>query len=245
MGHTIKEIPFEERPRERCLSHGAECLGLRELLAVLIGTGPKGKGCLGLAEDLIRRSGGGESADVFDDSLLFKILKEDGALLLTDLKGLGVAARARLLASFEFARRYNRYLETNNLTSRADLKSLSNLKRQVLKTISKQMRESRKEWVGVIPIYSPQRVGEFCLIEWGTRFHTNFDARTLFSKLFTLRADGFFLAHNHPSGNCDPSQTDYSLTQQMQWLGQQLNIRLIDHCIVSSRDAFWLGNEVK
>ncbi len=238
---TIKELSADERPRERSLRHGAECLSTRELLAVIIGSGPRAKGCLGLAEDLFKRGILPSKVDL-EDEQFFASLDTDGSLLLTDIKGLGLATKARLLALFEFSKRFARYRESK---TRGRLRySPTKLKRQAQKRLSESLRSSAKEWIGFVPIYSSNRVGDFCVIEFGTRFHVNFDPKNLFSKLFTLNAVAFFLMHNHPSGALEPSAADHLLTQQIQILGKQLNTYLIDHCVVSSKGFSWVSEEI-
>lgn len=246
MSETIKNIPLEERPRERCIKHGADCLSIRELLALIIGSGPRGKGCLGLAEEIVLRGCGPsgsvrKSTSEDDDLMIFRRMRDDGGPLLTDIKGLGAASKARLLATFDFARRYSIFIENHSAEKKPSKRSLSKLKNLAAKEIPARLSRSRKEWVGFIPVYSSYRVGEICMVEWGTRFHTNFDPKSLFSKLFQLGAPGFFLVHNHPSDLQEASEADYALTQQIQLLGRQLNTHLIDHGIVSTQALTWLG----
>src|SRR5256885_1430953 len=101
----ISAQPQAERPRERCLRVGAQNLSLRECLALLIGSGPPGKGCLGLAADILQLAGA--DSEVEQEEIFFRGLESIAAAQLLPLKGLGVAGRARLLAAFELARRYS------------------------------------------------------------------------------------------------------------------------------------------
>lgn len=236
MTKRMKEILEEERPRERCLEHGPECLSVRELLAIIIGSGPQGKGCLGLAEEILNR--GGQESD------LFRQWSEEGSLLLNDISGLGEAGKARLLATFELARRYAQFAKTEKQASIRRISkndSVSKLKKLVLRQISKPLSGARNEWIGFVPVYSAERIGEFCLLEMGTRFHVNFDPKNLFSKLFRLGARGFFLLHNHPAGTLAASESDHVLTHQLRLLGKHLNTELIDHGIITSDAHLWMN----
>lgn len=239
----IHDIPLDERPRERCLRYGADCLSLRELIAIVLGSGPRGKGCYGLADDLIGRVGTNEILAKPEkiEEIFFKHLKDEGELPLSDLKGLGEASKARLLAVFEFARRYHSLAKTRTKGVRGLKSNGSKIRAIAESKVTSRLKASHREWLGLIPIYRPDRLGEFCIVEWGVRSHINFEARRLFSKLFALKADAFILIHNHPSGDCRASNEDHELTLKLQALARQLHTPLMDHCIVTRNEAFWFG----
>src|SRR5688572_25912123 len=100
----IAQTPYMERPRERCLSAGADALSVRECLAIVLGTGPKAVGCLGLASHLLE--GFGAKDDLDDEVLLFHVIDRPELLGGLQCKGLGPVGRSRLLALFSIARRY-------------------------------------------------------------------------------------------------------------------------------------------
>src|SRR4051812_5909277 len=101
----IERIPPQERPRERCLEKGADCLSLRECLALVLGSGPRSVGCLGLSSRVLGRAGEGLSEDE-QERAFFTAMEVAPRAHLEPIAGLGEAGRARLMAAFELGRRY-------------------------------------------------------------------------------------------------------------------------------------------
>jgi DNA repair protein RadC len=87
--------------------------------------------------------------------------------------------------------------------------------------------------LGFIPYHRDRTLGELCLVEHGARTHVNADATELFARVLALRPKGFFLAHNHPSGDLRPSPSDLELTDQVECLARQLGTPLLGHWIVA------------
>ncbi|HAR43225.1 MAG TPA: hypothetical protein DCS07_11455 [Bdellovibrionales bacterium] len=231
---AIAKIPVSERPRERCLESGPGHLSFRECLAVILGTGPQKHGCLGLSEIILSQPGKGFSTA--EQERAFFTAMEAGGGNLSSIEGLGPAGRARLLASFEMARRYAafRIKKTPKLTLIGTEYSypppLSTL---ALDKIGDFLRSSAFEWLGFVPLHRTGELGDFCLVEKGARTHVNTDPVELFARVLAVRPKGFFLFHNHPSGDTTPSTHDRSLTQETSRLGREFGIRLLGHWIVA------------
>jgi DNA repair protein RadC len=229
---NITQTPVSERPRERCLSRGASSLSLRECLALILGSGPPGVGCLGLAHRIATRPGEGLSATE-EERAFFTSIEVSPTALMQEIPGLREANQAKLLAAFEIGRRYALFRENrqgiHTLRKNADLSDLALLK------ISHELRSEAREWLGFIPYYRNSELGELCVIERGVRTHVNIDPAELFARLLALRPSGFFLAHNHPSGDATPSEQDFDLTRKVASLAKQFGIRLISHWIVTSQ----------
>lgn len=216
----VADQPEKERPRERLLSEGPSVLSLRECLAVLLGSGPPQVGCLGLAQQILER---------MPEEQLFASIDGAGATVLSDLRGLGPAGRARLLAAFELARRFAAFEKEKKKKARA-----SGIPGRAIAKIPLELRRASREWLGFVPVYSNGRVGAFCLVELGLRSHVHFDPTELFGRLLPLRSAGFFLFHNHPSGRLRPSRSDRDLTSWVARLSLDLGIQFGGHWIVGA-----------
>lgn len=229
---NIKAIPTDERPRERCLREGPRCLSTRECLAIIIGTGPRGVGCFGVADNLIERYGNGES--------FFRSLDHSTSDDLLDIKGIGPTARSRLLACFELARRHSAHREQIAATDQLLHRSESSFESQISTKIPDRRRSESREWFGFVPLYPSGKIGELTITELGARTHVNVDPGEFFARVLVLRPSGIVLVHNHPSGELRASEDDRHLTLRIREICAQLGINLLGHAIVSSRGTRWI-----
>jgi DNA repair protein RadC len=236
----IHQVPQLERPRERCLTLGAHSLSIRECLALIIGSGPPGEGCLGLAHKIVSRPGEGLGIPE-QERAFFTAMESSPQSALSEIHGLGEASRARLLAAFELGRRYAQF--RNNQNSIRRIPAPSELTQQALEKINPALRAEAKEWIGFLPFYRNGELGELCIVEKGVRTHVNVDPTEFFARLLALRPAGFFLSHNHPSGNPTPSPQDFELTKKVSDLARDLGIRHLGHWIVSEQSERLIGME--
>ncbi len=242
----IQSLPKAEQPRERCLNQGPESLSLRECLAVLFGSGPKDIGCLGLAQNVLDHLGSGmepaELETVFFTTLELHLNNHSDFRSLSSIfgriKGFGPASLSRLWVAIELGRRYLAVKESrkkiNIKTNKYSFLELA------FHRIPMKLRLEPKEWLGFVPVFSKENVGHLCIVEKGARTHVNTDPVELFARLLPLRPKGFFLFHNHPSGNLEPSQDDYELTEKMRSLSEKFSIPLLGHGIVSAGEQRWV-----
>jgi DNA repair protein RadC len=237
----IGNTPLAERPRERCLEKGPQSLSLRECIALIIGSGPKGLGCMGIATELLNRPGVGLSTQD-EERAFFMAMELAASSLLHGVSGMGNATRARMMATFELARRYALHREQSK-RPRTRVVSASSLARVALDKVPVHLRNEAREWLGFIPYYRSGQTGDLCIVEHGVRTHVNIDPAELFARLLALRPQAFHLVHNHPSGNTDPSPPDYDLTHRVQGLARQLGIRLLGHWIVAPEAERWIEVE--
>jgi DNA repair protein RadC len=227
-----------ERPRERCLKHGSEVLSLRECLALLFGTGPRGMGALGVAQELLDSSGLDLPSSDAERAFFLAMDRIKPGAPLPQVKGLGPAHLSKLLAAFELAKRYARLQLENQRRARSlgQGKPLSKqrIMEQALSRITPEWRNSTTEWIGFVPIYRSGGVGEFCLICRGSSQRLQFEPIELFLRLLPIRPAGFVLFHNHPSGDLRPSAEDQELTRQVRKLASSFEIALLAHWIIGS-----------
>lgn len=232
----MNTIPLAERPRERCLEKGAYSLSLRECLALILGSGPRDSGCLGLAHKILSRPGDG-LGPTDEERAFFVAMENSGTASLEGIGGLGPAGKAKLLAAFEIGRRYANYRQA---PARQTPSALPDLADEALAQIGAAPRNEPREWLGFVPVHRSGEVGSLCVVERGVRTHVNVDPAELFARLLALRPKAFFLAHNHPSGNLTPSAEDYHLTRNVDELARALGLKLVGHWIVSPRGEHWL-----
>lgn len=236
----IHQLPLSERPRERCLAFGAETLSLRECIAILLGSGPKGKGCMGVAADFMRL---GQNSDLqtsedVDKHFLTQWL-HTGPALLQDISGLGPAQRARLLACFEIAKRLHSVTASANIPSSLNL---SVLEKRAFNKVSFSERTAHEEWFGFIGVFKTGRVTSLQIIARGGSQQVTVDRQKLFRELLLTGAPAFILLHNHPSGDLNPSSDDLLLTASIKSLAAELSLQLLSHLIISAEHAYSFAN---
>ncbi|MBI2604907.1 MAG: hypothetical protein HYW49_02380 [Deltaproteobacteria bacterium] len=248
----IRHCHDSEKPRERCLAGGAECLSLRECLALLLGSGPRGEGCMGLSARILERSGsariydarfndvGFGDAGANDARALFTALESSGLGFLQNIKGLGPAGKGRILAAFELARRYAVLKARAATGSEENERHLGVLARKAVQKIPDGLRSAPREWLGFVGVTGTGAVMDLCVVERGVRTHVNVDPAAFFARLLALRPAAFFMAHNHPSGSLLPSQEDQLLTVKMETLAAEFGIRFLGHAIVTAQAVKWI-----
>lgn len=235
----MDSTPPSERPRERCLTQGARCLSLRECMALILGSGPRGVGCMGVASSILSRAGEGLPEDE-QERAFFTALETSGGAHLQGIAGLGEANQARVLAAFELGRRYANYREKNRQLEPRPKGRSSSLPEEAFDRIEASWRSEPKEWLAFVPVYRTGRLGDFCLVEHGVRTHVNVDPVELFARLLALRPSGFYLFHNHPSGDLTPSPSDVDLTMKVKQMAAHFGIRLLGHGIVTTLGERWV-----
>lgn len=207
----VRELPREERPRERLLRKGSESLTDVELVAILLRTGRPGLSVLDLSRRLIAESGG------------LSGLLGSGANALRQA-GLGPAKAATLLASIEIGRRLARARlpEREPLTHPAAVASYLSL-RYTLKA---------QETMGALFLDTRNRLIDDQEIFRGTLNRAAVEPRAILKKGLLCDAAGFVLFHTHPSGDPSPSAEDVAFTRRVAEAGEVVGVRLVDHLIL-------------
>ena len=208
MGEGMEE---EERPRERLLRMGASALTDTELLAVLLCGKARGASVLAVAEGLLGAGGG-----------LKAFCTRDPQELCT-LRGLGPARAAQVLAALEFGRRAQRSTE-----QRPRLRTPADLYRHLRPTLSLQRREA----FHVLCFNARNVLLHESRVAEGSVNACPVDPREVFASALLCRASAIAVAHNHPSGDPEPSSLDVLLTRQLAAGARLLGLRLLDHLVV-------------
>lgn len=213
MSHRIRDIPQQDRPRERLLRLGPEALSDAELLAIFINTGIAGENAIQVAQRLIREVG----------ALRELSRQEPGSL--AQMRALGPAKAALLAAAFELGRRAER-------EKRLDL-SLETPE-QVHAFIGPEMQALAHESVRLILLDTKNCFMRMDEIFRGTLNEATAHPREIFKKAIAHAAHGFVLVHNHPSGDPTPSGADIAFTRSIRESAKILKIEFHDHIIIGS-----------
>jgi DNA repair protein RadC len=213
----MKNLPPDQRPREKLLAKGAASLADAELLALLLRTGTAGTGVLMLAQQVLLRCGG------------FAGLLSAHPGRLLGIKGLGPAKQAELLAVMEMARRA--------LTQRLQEAPVFDSPGSVKDYLSLHLGGHEHEVFAVLFLDSQQRLLQLEEMFRGSLTQTSVYPREVVKRALALNAAGVVLAHNHPSGAAEPSRADEYLTQTLRSALALVDVRVLDHIVVGRGQA--------
>lgn len=234
----IRDLPAEERPRERLLRIGPGALSSTELLAILLGTGgSRGMSALGLAGGLLADlagsgplAGAGESGE--GSRPAGRVAERQAALLrlatlttaeLRDKPGVGPAKAARVVAAVELGRRVCEGRHGREAVSGpADVHRL----------FGERLRHLDREHFVAVLLDTKNRVLASELISIGSLDASLVHPRELFKAAIRYSASAVILVHNHPSGDPTPSEADATCTRRLADAGRVLGIEVLDHVII-------------
>ena len=209
---AIKDWPADERPREKLLQKGATSLTDAELLAIFLRTGVKGKSAVDLARDLLN-----------DFGSLKALLKADQQRFC-QANGLGAAKYAQLQAVLQMARRH-----FEEELRQGDVLNSPDSTRQFLVG---QLRGYSYEVFGCLFLDNRHRVLQFEELFRGTIDAAAVYPREVVKQALLHNAAAVIFAHNHPSGNSDPSEADKQITERLKQALALFDIRVLDHFII-------------
>lgn len=217
---TVRDLPVSERPRERLQKYGADALSAQELLALILGRGVQGESVMVTAQQLLSKFG--SLGGVMEASL------EE----LNALNGIGIAKAAQLKACLEIARRM--HVETNGNNGKTAKKQGLNIVSplQVYELVKEKLRNYSKEHCFVLSFDSRNKLLGLDVVSMGTLNASLIHPRETFEAAIRRHADHIVLAHNHPSGELEPSQEDREITKRLSTSGKMLGIEMVDHVIV-------------
>lgn len=216
MGVLIRDLPPDERPRERLARYGAGSLSVVELLAVLLGTGAgRGRSAISVAESLVVRLASGHDALIG--------LAQASPRELAALPGMGAAKAARVVAGLELGRRVGQArVDRNTVGSASDVYEL----------LGDRMRHLDREHIVVILLDTKNHVLGSEVVSVGSLDASIVHPREVFKPAIRRSASAIILAHNHPSGDPTPSEADFKCTSRLAEAGQVLGIAVLDHVII-------------
>jgi len=210
----IKEIPKQERPRERLIRLGAGALSDAELLAIILRTGSKKENVLNLASRILK-----------DYNL--KELANASISKLKAIYGISDAKAAQVIACFELGRRAENFRgeEKIKIRSSLDVYNLLHGKTCMLK---------KEAFFGVY-LNTKNMVIKEETISIGSLSANIVHPREVFKSAVELSAAGVILVHNHPSGDPSPSEEDVKLTKKVAEAGEVMGIKVLDHVIIGDK----------
>ena len=214
---TIKNWADTDKPREKMIAQGKTALSDAELLAILLGSGSADESAVELSRRIL--------ASV-NNSLT--TLGKQSLQQLQAFKGIGQAKAITVLAATEMGRR--RAAETPEAQPKIEVAH------NVFVLMQPLIGELPHEEFWVLYLNSTNRVIHKARLFSGGITHTTVDVRLLFKTALEQGAIALILVHNHPSGSTTPSKEDIELTQRVKTAGEMLDIKLLDHVIVTEKE---------
>ena len=221
--YTLKELPPEERPREKLQSLGNRNLSNSELLALLLGSGNRDRTALELSQDLLCELGGIEK------------LGKTSLQELEKLPGIGRAKSSRILAAVEISRRIQAeiFLPDEQFTSPGS----------AARYFIPQLKHQEQEICMVMLLNSQQKLITTREISRGSLTKSILHPREVFKTAIKASAASIILSHNHPSGETEPSENDLNLTRKMIEAGKLIGIPVLDHIIIGGNNYLSMKEE--
>ena len=222
---TVRELPGDERPRERLQHFGPQALSTAEVLAIVLRTGMRGDNVIGLATRLLTKYGG-----------LPGLVRADFRELCAE-RGMGEAKSAQVKAALEIGRRLA-LLQVDaryKISTPAEAANLVMLEMAYLDT--EQMR--------ILVLDSKGQLVEKVNLYQGTANSSVLRAAEVFRPAVIRNCPALILCHNHPSGDPAPSPEDIQATKQLVQAGRVLDIQLVDHIIIGHQRFVSLKDQLK
>jgi len=212
----VKDLPADDRPRERLMLRGSQSLSDAELLAILLRTGTKGKSVRHIAQDLIIKYGN------------LAILSTKSPSEISKINGIKKDKAATLAAAFEIGKRIavqSKWYSEKKITSPEDIVSV----------FLPLLKDELQEHFYVICLNSSNKIIKIERISSGNLDSSIVHPREVFKAAIENSAKSIILLHNHPSGNPEPSNEDISITKKLVEASKYMEIPIFDHIIIADR----------
>ena len=215
--YKIKEIPINERPRERLKEVGVENLSNKELISIILKTGTKEKNVSDLALDIL-------------NNYSLSDLKNISINNLIKIKGIGEVKAIELVASIELGKRIFLKEKTNK-------KELTSPK-EIYKYTKYLFHDKKQEYFYALYFNNKQQLLNAKLLFIGTINQSITHPREVFKEAYLLSASSIICLHNHPSNDTTPSKADITFTKALIEIGKIQNIPILDHIIVGDDNYY-------
>lgn len=215
----VKDLPVDDRPREKMFIRGVQSLSDSELIAILLRTGTKGESVIQVAMNLLKKFGN------------LGLLANQNVNTLAEIKGVGKNKAASLIAAFEISRRVSsgyKWFSKQKITS----------PKVAAEIFIPLFRDEVKEHFVVVCLNTSNKIIKYEIISTGTLNSSLVHAREVFKTAFEHNSANIILLHNHPSGNAEPSNEDKNITKKMVEIGKLMEVNVFDHIIVAGNEYF-------
>ena len=224
---SIKEWAEDDRPREKAVQKGIAALSNAELLAILLGSGNGNESAIQLSQRIL----------ISVNNNLNELAKLSLQDLINNFKGVGIAKGVTIQAAIELGKRRaaTDSLQRNTIRTSQDVYDL----------FQPFLIDLPHEELWIACVNHANQVIDKQRISQGGISETAVDIRLILKKALSVLASGLVLCHNHPSGNLRPSRADNELTKRVQEATRILNIRLLDHLIITDKRYYSYMDEGK
>jgi DNA repair protein RadC len=210
----VKDLPLDDRPREKLMLRGPQNLSDAELIAILLRTGKKGKSVISVAQEMVSVH---RNLTILASKTLSDLMK---------IGGIGKDKAATLLAAFELSRRIqsqSKWFSEKRVTSPKDVADI----------FIPLLRDEVKEKFLLVCLNSANKIITYEIISVGNLNSSVVHPREVFKAAIDHRSASIILLHNHPSGNPEPSNEDIAITKKIVESGIILDIPVFDHIIIA------------
>lgn len=211
---TIKDLPEDERPRERLFKYGPQALKTSELLAIIIRVGNQEETAVQVAEKLLQKYNGD----------LRRMAGETEKQLPDGIKGLGQSKSAQIMAAFELGKRLSAFTGNERPQISAP--------RDAAHILMPQLRYLNTETLHVLSLDAKNYVTKQRRIFEGSLDVSIVHPREVFKFALEESAAAIIIVHNHPSGDPTPSKDDVEITKQLVEAGKIMDIPVLDHIVI-------------
>ena len=214
---ALRDLHKDDKPREKLLNRGVGALKNDELLAILLGSGVRGKDVRKLSREIVHMM----------DSGLDKLTLKG----LCDIHGLGQAKASQILASIELSKRY--LIKSNQRITSAQ---------EVYEELKSFSTKSQEHFL-TITLDGASHIINTRTVFIGTLNQSLVHPREVFADAIADRAAGIIIAHNHPSGTLEASRADIQITQRLKEVSKLVGIELLDHVILAKEGWYSFSDE--
>ena len=219
----IKDLPVQDRPRERLIKYGKESLSNEELLSIILKTGTKNNSVKDISCEVLKRINNLSKLE----SITVNTFK--------DIKGLGKVKTIELMAAIELGKRI--FLESSNSNT------IYNNPDIIYKDNLYLFKNKKQEYFYCLYLDNKNKLIERKLLFMGTNNKSIAHPREIFKEAYLSSASKIICMHNHPSGDITPSMEDISLTRSLVTIGKLQGIQVCDHLIIGDSDYYSFREE--
>ncbi len=216
--YTVRDLPLEERPRERLQEVGVDNLSIQELLALIIEKGGKGQSVLTVAQNLLAHFGN------------LNKMKNASIEELKKVKGIGFATACKLQAAFKLGEKSK--IQITKYGEKIEGPE------SVFKLLRNEIGDKKKESFYILSLTTRNNLISVDKVSTGTLSASLAHPREVFLAAIKNSTSSVIIVHNHPSGDTQPSKDDLEITKRLVKAGKILGINVIDHIIVTKDNYF-------